>query len=114
VDLRELDHHGRPVTSCIIDRDRRTREDRDAEQQATRATAKAAADHEADLTVLRIVHAHPDATSQRAIRDYAGLKANVINTAVARLLTQGWMTRPDKKQQPYRVTEAGHTALRQK
>lgn len=97
-----------PVTSCVIDHDRRTREDREAE-------ATAAADrqqHEIDREMLRAILKHPDAaTSQNGLRLLVGLRRDAVSESVSRLLQHGWVRLPSRQRQPYTLTDAGREAL---
>lgn len=103
----EIDRHGQPVTSCVIDRDRRTREDREAERAAeieaeTRAT---------DLCTLRAIAEHPDmATSQERLRLVIGTRKSVVSESITRLVRAGWI-RPGRQRQPYTITPAGRAEL---
>ncbi len=103
VELSEMDAHSDPVTSCVIEGDRRTREERDAEsQQVVNATNR-----ETDLAVLRVLRDHPDATSQQAIRDYASLSSTRVSQSISRILHAQWAVRPAKQRQPYTLTASG-------
>jgi hypothetical protein len=110
VDLLELDRRGQPVTSCVVERDHRSSDDRQAEQQAA-----AAAEHrDLDLSVLRAVQARPEvATSQDAIRQAAGVARPVIHASLARLIQSGWLTPPERQRHPYTLTAAGRAALQE-
>ena len=102
VDLNEMDTHGEPVTSCIIERDRRTREDREAEhQQAVNAEHR-----KVDQTVLKAMVDFPAATSIARLRPYVGLRTGVVTDAVGRILRAGWAVEGPRGQ-PYTVTAAG-------
>ena len=106
VDLNESNGHGEPVTSCVIDRDRRSREDRDAERQQV-----VEAEHrDIDLVVLKAMQDYPAATSITRLRAYVGLRTGVVSDAVARILRGGWAVE-GKRGQPYTVTEAGLAQL---
>jgi hypothetical protein len=97
-----------PVTSCVIDHDRRTREDREAEAMATADRQR----HEIDRQTLRAILEHPDeATSQNALRLLVGMRKDAVSDAVARLLHHGWVRLPSRQRQPYTVTDAGRQAL---
>lgn len=106
VELLEMDRYGGPVTSCLIESDRRSREDRDAERLA----ATEAANHETDLAVLKAMRDYPAATSITRLRPYVGLRNEVVSAAVARLLRAG-LAVDGKRGQPYTVTEAGLAGL---
>src|SRR5437773_5214312 len=107
VPLNEADRRGQPMTSCLIERDRRTRQDREAEHDQ----AVAVAHRDTDLRVLRCLRDHPDATSLRVIRHYVALGDPAVRAAVGRILQGGWAEPPGRQRQPYTVTAAGHAAL---
>ena len=97
---------GRPVTSCIIERDSTTREEREADA--------AAGDRELDLRVLRIIAERPDlATSQDRIRVAAGLQRNLVCDVLSRMIGLRWIEPPARQRQPYTVSEAGSAALQE-
>ena len=101
------DRWGQPVTSCIIERDLRTREDRDAEH----ARATEAAHRDLDGRVLRAILEHPEAaTSQDRLRVLLAMRKTVVADAVSRLLQRGWIV-SSRRGQPYLVTDAGRAAL---
>lgn len=108
VELAELDRHGRPVTSCVIERDRRTPEDRkDAERQEAETAARAL-----DLRTLRLMADRPDvAKSQDQIRRALGTRRDDAYASISRLIDRGWALPPERQRQPYIVTAAGQTAL---
>jgi hypothetical protein len=108
VELAEQDRHGRPVTSCVIERDRRTPEDREAQQVA----ATDLEHQRTDLSILRVLAEHPEATSHRAVRAFAGISANTVSESLTRIVgRRGWARPPLKQRQPYTLTEAGRAAL---
>ena len=94
------------MTSCIIDRDRRSREDRDAERVET----VAAEDRATDTAVLKAMRDHAAATSVRRLRPYLGLRLGVVSDAVDRILCAGLATE-GKRGQAYQITMAGHEQL---
>ena len=95
---------GRPVTSCVIERDGATPQDRQAAEDAEY--------REIDLRVLRVIAERPEmATSQSRIRLAAGLQNNLVCAAIGRLIGQRWIEPPARQRQPYTVTEDGRTAL---
>jgi hypothetical protein len=102
VELNEQDARGQPVTSCVIDRDRRSTADIDAE----RAQAVATAQRETDLAVLRAMATQSTATSVQRLRPYVGLRMELVNEAVGRILRAGWATE-GKRGRPFTITEAG-------
>lgn len=101
VELSVMDRDGRPITSCIIVRDPRSREDHEAE-------SRAAADAVRESTDVAVLKAITDAlvTNQKGLREAVGLKADTVTQAVARLLRTALMT-SGKRGEPYRLTEAG-------
>ena len=107
VELNEMGAHGEPLTSCVIERDRRSREDRDAEEQQ----ATEAANRETDRAVLQVLRDHPEATSQRAIREYVSLSSPRVSASIARILRVRWAEPPAKQRHPYVVTATGHAEL---
>jgi hypothetical protein len=106
VTLYEIDRHGEPVTSCIIDHDRRSREDREAE----RIAAVEATLHEIDLVVLRAMRDYPAATSIARLRPYVGQRTGLVSDAVARILRAS-LALEGKRGQPYTLTDAGRARL---
>ncbi len=107
VALNEMGRRGQPVTSCVIEPDRRTREDRAAE-------AAAAAEQEnlaVDVRVLTAIAEHPEATSQDRLRLLLTLRKDTVNASLARLLRLKWVRMPEKQRQPYTVTAEGRKAL---
>jgi hypothetical protein len=100
----EHDGAGQPRTSCVIDRDRRSREDREAD----RAHAATTADQATDIAVLRAMHAYPGATSISRLRSYVGLRTEAVSDGVARILRAG-SAAEGKRGQPFIVTPAGLT-----
>lgn len=107
VDLLERDRYGKPVTSCVIEPDRRTREDR----EATVAAAAQADEHALDLNTLQAVANRPElATSQDHLRLVLGIRKTRVSESLARLVRLGWVV-PGGRKQPYRVTAAGAAAL---
>jgi hypothetical protein len=107
VELAERDERGLPVTSCVIERDDRTREDRESQAaMGIRQEAQAL-----DLRVLRAIAERPDvATSQEAIRLILGVRKAVVADSLARLVMSGWAL-PGPRKQPYTVTDVGRLAL---
>jgi RecA-family ATPase len=108
VDLLERDRHGAQVTSCIIEPDPRSREDRDAE---TAAKLDQQQSH-VDLELLRTMAEHPEATTSK---EHLGVLLNwrktVVIDALGRLVCRGWVRMPTKQRQPYTLTDAGIKAL---
>jgi RecA-family ATPase len=106
VDLLETDRRGEPVTSCLIERDRRSRNDREAEQAAAvEATCSAI-----DLTVLRAMRDYPTATSIARLRPYVGFGSKAVTDAVARILRANLVVE-GRRGQPFTLTEAGLARL---
>jgi hypothetical protein len=106
VELMAADRHGDPLTSCIIERDRRTREDRDSE----RVQAVEAEHQEADLAVLKAMRDYRDATSISLLRPYVGLRTDVVTASVGRIL-RAHLATAGKRGQPYTLTPAGSERL---
>jgi hypothetical protein len=102
------DRWGQPVTSCLIESDRRTREDREAEQ----AEAAEVETRALDLRTLRIVAEHPTlATSQDQIRIALGVRTQLTRESIARNIDRGWMLPPAAQRKPYTLTASGTAAL---
>jgi hypothetical protein len=95
-----------PVTSCVIDRDMRTREDREAAQ----AQATDAAHYDADLKMLRQLTTQR-MTSQDQLRVALAWKRDLVGETLARLIQRGWVLPPEKQRRPFVVTPAGVAAL---
>jgi len=108
VELHESNGHGEPATSCIIESDRRSRADREAD-------AKAIVDRqerEADLQTLQTIRDHPEAaTSYNGLRVVLNTRKEAIGEIMARLLSRGWVRMPSRQRQPYTVTDTGTEAL---
>ncbi len=108
VNLLLANRYGEPVTSCVIERDRRTREDRETEQ----ARAAESEQRATDRVVLQAIATRPEAaTSQDRIRLLVGLRRDPVYAALARLLARGWLAPPARQRHPYTVTAAGRAAL---
>jgi hypothetical protein len=108
VDLNESDPRGQPLTSCVIERDARTREEVAAEVEAKTAQSTRAG----DLKALQIMTSRAGVvTSQRQLQLLLGGKREIANDTLARLLQNGWVSIPEKQRQPYQVTTAGLAAL---
>lgn len=105
-DLATDDPRDGPLTSCVIERDVRTREDLEAERARTTAAAQRAT----DLQVLRALHEQRP-TSVDALRTCLSLRREVVRDAIARILMAGWAKLPERQRQPYGITETGHTVL---
>jgi GNAT superfamily N-acetyltransferase len=95
-----------PVTTCLIARDPRTRDDRETARQ----TATAAAHRAADLAVLRAMRDYPAATSIQTLRPYVGQGYGPLSEAVARLLREH-LALAGKRGAPFLLTDAGRAAL---
>jgi hypothetical protein len=107
VEILERTRRGDPVTSCVIEHDRRSKEVRDAED----AKALAAAHLETDLKVLRAIRDRPDlATSQDVIRQVVSMRKAIVGESLARLVLNGCVA-PKRGSQPYRMTEEGRLTL---
>lgn len=107
VELSARDRHGQPVTSCVIESDRRTPTDRESEAAAAVQIEQRAF----DLKALRVVKERPElATSQDRIRLVLGVRKTLVSDSMSRLIGRGWVL-PGHRKQPYQVTDAGRTAL---
>jgi hypothetical protein len=96
---------GRPVTSCVIERDGATPQDRQAAEDAEH--------RELDLRILRLIADRPEiTTSKENIRAATGLRGIVVGEIIARLIAGRLLTPPAKQRQPYTVTEEGQKVLR--
>ena len=105
VELLHSDGAGDPLTSCVIERDPRSREDREAA-----AAAEAQAENEAlDRKVLETVRDHAP-TSQGAIRELVGCGRDKVHPAVARLTGRRLIDRANQRS-PFRLTVGGLEAL---
>lgn len=104
----ECDRYGQPVTSCVVDRDRRSREDREAAQ-----AVEVAAEHQTiDGRVLRVVVERPElAAAIDRIGTGCGLRAAAVRESVSRLIQRGHLSPPARQRQPYTATDAGRQAL---
>lgn len=108
VDVLGFDRHGRPLTSCIVVADTRTKADR----QAAIAAAQEETHRIVDLRVLRVVRDFPAATSLDRIRPYVKVSKAEVSAAVTRLLNAGLIT-PGKRGEPYTLTDWGQRAAAQ-
>jgi hypothetical protein len=107
VDLPIAGPDGMPLKSCLIERDPRSRDEREAEALAA-ATAETLA---VDLRVLRAIADRPDlATSIKQVRALVGLGSPVVSDAITRLIGREWLA-PGKRGEAYKVTERGRAAL---
>jgi hypothetical protein len=102
VALDKQDRRGRPVTSCIIERDRRSKEDVAAE----RARAEEAVDQATDLHVLKVMHTNPNATSNSKLRPYTGLRSDAVGASVGRII-RGGLALAGTRGKPYTLTAKG-------
>lgn len=108
VELNEANEQGQPVTSCVIEPDRRTRQDREADETA----AADAGSRAVDLKTLRLIDSRPDvATSQDRIRLALGARRDLAYASIERLLSRGWVAIPARQRQPYTLTLKGRQAL---
>jgi hypothetical protein len=109
VDLPIVGPDGLPRTSCLIERDPRSGEEREAASRAAADEANAAV----DLRVLKLIAEKPAmATSVRQMRAAVALGTAAVTDAVVRLLTRDWIVPPAKQREPYTVTDAGRDALK--
>ena len=103
-----VDRWGNAVTSCVVESDHRSREDREAEQTRT-AEAEGRV---LDIRTLKVIVERPDlATSLDKIRLALGLARPVAYESVSRTIRRGWTAPPVAQRQPYTVTPAGAAAL---
>jgi hypothetical protein len=109
VEVGGVDQHGRPITSCIMERDPRTREDLEAGRvEAVESEARAL-----DLRTLRTIAERPDvATSQDNIRMLLGIRKTLVGESLARLVRAGWL-HPGRRNAPYQVTATGLATLQE-
>lgn len=106
VDLAVFDRRGRPLDSCVIEPDRRTHQDIEAERVAT---VEAEADA-MDRRVLQAISERPDITSQETIRLLVGARKALVAESIARLVRRGDVL-PGRQRHPYTVTETGRIRL---
>ena len=99
--MLESDAKGEPMTSCIIERDTRRRED----LAAAEAAAEAAEAKELDNRILALVRSQ-ESTSQDQLRLCLGAKRDRVVAATSRLLTAGLIARR-RQRDPYTLTTAG-------
>lgn len=109
VDLHQVDRHGRPVTSCIIQRDTRSADD----VAADRVHAEEHAQRQTDLQLLRFIQQHTRlAGSKESIRTGIGLRRSAVYESVARLLQLEWIEPPARQRgSAYTVSALGRTVL---
>ena len=98
VDLNETGPDGQPLSSCIIARDRRSLEDREAEHRET------------DIKVLLAMRDYPTATNGGLLRPYVALQMKAVSESVTRILRANWAAK-GKRGQPYTITQAGQALL---
>jgi ABC-type dipeptide/oligopeptide/nickel transport system ATPase component len=96
---------GRLLTSCVIEQDRRTVADLEAEAQA----AQEAADRELDQRVLRAIHQHAP-TSLDALRMAARVRRDVVYATLSRLVSVG-LARRAVRGEPFALTAEGLQAI---
>jgi AAA domain len=89
---------GRPITSIVL----RLAEIEDLMAQGNKKTASTRA---LDLAVLTAMRDYA-ATSQRALRDYANVRQDVVDAAVGRILRAQWAER-GKRGQPFVILPEG-------
>jgi len=107
IDLLEQDERGEPATSCVIERDARTREERRMEAEI----AADAAARDLDLRPLKAIADRPEvATSQEGIRIIVGAQRNAVSASVQRLVRDGWAI-PGGRGKPYQITAEGRRRL---
>lgn len=107
VELAETDAHGRRKSTCVIEPDIRSREDREAEKAAEIKRQQDALDGQ----LMRLIASRPEvAQSQDTLRAAAGVRKDAVVQSISRLLSAGLIS-PKARQQPYTLTEQGRTAL---
>jgi hypothetical protein len=108
VTFPDLDAHGKPLTSCVIDPDPRSASD----HAADRAAKATAAQQVEDLRLLRLLLVQSDTmTSVERIRAALRIKKDAADATIARLTVCGWIAPPAKQRAPYTITLAGRTTL---
>jgi hypothetical protein len=109
VELAESNGRGQPVTSCIIERDPRTRDERKAEQErASQAEVQAQ-----DERTLRLIAERPElATSKSTLRAALGGRNQTVIDSVSRLIRDDLIL-PGGYGKPFRLTAAGMAAMNQ-
>lgn len=107
VDLLASNRRGEPVTSCVIESDRTSREDREAATAAKLQAANAVI----DATVLRAIIDRPEsATSADRIRLLVNRRKSDVTESLARLMRMDHV-RPGRRGQAYLVTNLGRATL---
>jgi uncharacterized protein YjhX (UPF0386 family) len=107
VALNGFDEWGDPRSSCLIEEDRRSREDREQAETAQRQ----AEEWELDLRTLRAIADHPElATSQDRVRQLLACKKDQARDSITRLLMQRLLV-AGRRGEPYRLTSEGLEAL---
>jgi hypothetical protein len=113
VDILGFNRRGEPLSSCVVARDLRSWEDRQAEADAERQVAQATEDRTLDLKVLRTIKEYPQqATSKERLREYVGARKNRVADAVTRLLL-GRLVVAGRRGEPYQITAEGDAFLAQ-
>jgi hypothetical protein len=107
VDLPGFDRWGKPLSSCVIERDLASREDREQAEAAEREAQL----WELAMRVLRTIKEHPEATSHRHLRSLVGCKMDSLDLTISTLLLRRLVTR-GKRGEPYGLTAAGEEALK--
>jgi hypothetical protein len=103
-----FDPWGEPVTSCIVEADRQTREDREAEAQRVAETRQ----HDLDLRLLQTIAKRPQlATSKDGIRSALRVKADQARDTLDRAIERDWVNLPTGQRKPYTLTAAGEALL---
>jgi AAA domain/DnaB-like helicase N terminal domain len=106
VDVLGLDRWGDPLSSCIVERDTTTREDR----EKAAAAQLEASDLEEERELLAVIAAHPEATSVDRIRVRACWGKPRTAEVIARLLRKNWLVE-GRRGSPYVLTPAGQQVL---
>jgi hypothetical protein len=104
-----FDAWGDPVTSCVIEADRQTRADREAEE----ARAAEARQHELDVRLLQVIAERPRAaTSKDGIRAALRVRADVARDTLDRAVERDWLNLPAGQRKPFTLTPSGEALLR--
>lgn len=107
VEITGRDQRGNLLTSCVIDRDHRTRHDREQEARVAVEQAHALIDQR----ILRTIVEQPAlATSQDTLRLALGVRKTVVAESLSRLVQTGFVV-PGGRGKPYTVTPSGLSAM---
>jgi hypothetical protein len=113
--LGETDVLGNEASSCVIEADLRDGEGLAQEEATTLQMAVEQAREAIDQAVLRSLReahlANPGKpfTSRRALAKAAGIRSDEVAASEERLMHRGLLILPERKRQPYAITEKGLT-----